>query len=328
MPLFCRLAILVTLIGFTVFSDAKGQAVVTTPDSSRTTLLFRAIRSGNAGELEQLLKNGADPNAKSEDYSALMAAALNGSSAQMKLLIDDGATVNYENTNGLTALWLAVPDWDKTSLLLDHGADPRIPSREGFTVLVKLANMPGTENIFHLLMDKGADLKKSGPGNFLLYNAASSCDTAIVGLLIRSGLNVNDTALGDYPLTSALNYRCFPTVKMLVDNGADVNVRPNFQLEPMKGMTPLMIAAVSRDSLSLFYLLDHGADTHATSKKGYTALMYLQQAENDAPEMTLALIEHGAIPSQKAPDGTDALYLARKHGNSGSIAVLNKYLNK
>ena len=112
-------------------------------------------------------------------------------------------------------------------------------------MLVKLAMMPGTEKIFHLLIDHGADLKKSAPDNFLLYKAALSGDTAILGLRIRSGLNVNDTiAFGDYPLDAAINYRNFAAVKMLVDNEANVNVRPmSFSLEVIKGFTPLMFAA-------------------------------------------------------------------------------------
>ena len=74
----------------------------------------------------------------------------------------------------------------------------------------------------------------------LLYNAASNGDTAVLGLLIRSGLHANDTIIGgDYPINAALNYRCFASVKMLVDHGADVNVHPMaFQLDPMTAFPP------------------------------------------------------------------------------------------
>ncbi len=301
-----------------------------TPISAKTDALFRAIRSGKTDELERQLANGADANDTLDSYSALMAATLNGSVEQMKILIDHGAHVNYFSEQGISALWLAVPDWDKTMLLLDHGADVN-HKIEGYGVLAKLAAMPGTIRFFHLLVDKGVDLKKNAPANYLLYNAASSGDTAILGFLIRNGFNVNDTvAFGDYPINNALSFRSFAALKMLVDNGADVNVRPMSMpnLEPLIGCAPLMFAALGNDKPSLLYLLEHGADPNLKNKKGFTALMLLEQSETDDPEMTLALINHGAVVSEKSTDGMDALMYAQKKGNTASVELLKKYANK
>jgi len=313
------------IISFNLFAQPPATLV-----SDKTAALFQAIRSGSTQQLQQQLSNGAEANDSLNSYSALMAAALNGSLEQMKILIAHGANVNYHASDGTTALWLAVPDWDKTKLLLDNGADVN-HKIQGYGILVKLAAMPGTIKLFHLLIDKGADLKKSATDNYLLYNAASSGDTAIVGFLIRSGFNVNDSvAIGDYPINNAEAFRTFATLKMLVDNGANVNVRQwiPFGLDAFKGMTPLMFAAVAHDKPSFLYLLEHGADANAKNKQGYTPLMLLEQSETDDPEMTLALIKHGAIVSEKAPDGTDALYYAKEKGNTPSVALLEKYANK
>ena len=298
-----------------------------TQNNSKVGALFQAIRSGSIVELQEQLANGANANDTLNSYSALMAAALNGSVDQMKLLIDHGANVNYQSRDTTTALWLAVPDWDKTKLLLDHGADVN-HKIQGYGILVKLAAMPGTIKIFHLLVDRGADLKHSAPDNYLLYNAASSGDTAIVSFVLRSGFNVNDSvAFGDYPINNALTYRSFATLKMLVDNGANVNVRQwiPFGLDAFKGFTPLMFAAVANDKPSILYLLEHGADPNARNKQGYTPLMLFEQSDTDDPEMTLAFIKHGAIVSLEAPDGTDALYYAKQKGNTTTVALLEKY---
>jgi ankyrin repeat protein len=316
------MVLLTLLFSFNLFAQPSA-----TPVSNKTAALFQAIRSGSTEQLQQQLSNGADANDSLNSYSALMAAALNGSLEQMKILIAHGAQVNYQSSDGTAALWLAVPDWDKTKLLLDNGADVN-HQVQGYGVLVKLAAMPGSLKLFHLLIEKGADLKKSAPDNYLLYNAASSGDTAIVGFLIRSGFNVNDSvAIGDYPINNAEAFRTFATLKMLVDNGANVNVRQwiPFGLDAFKGMTPLMFAAVAHDKPSFLYLLEHGADPNAKNKQGYTPLMLLEQSETDDPEMTLALIKHGAVVSQKAPDGTDALYYAKGKGNTPSVALLEKY---
>ena len=300
------------------------------PVSDKTIAFFQAIRSGDTRELQQQLLNGADVNDSLNSYSALMAATLNGSLEQMRMLISRGANVNYQSPDSITALWLAVPDWNRTKLLLDNGADAN-HKIQGYGILVKLAAMPGTLRLFHLLIDRGADLKGSSPDNYLVYNAASSGDTAILGFLIRSGFNVNDSvSFGDYPINNAEAFRTFATLKMLVDNGANVKVKQwiPFGLDAFKGFTPLMFAAVAHDKPSVLYLLEHGADVNARNKQGCTPLMLLEQSETDDPELTLALIKHGAIVSEKAIDGTDALYYAKEKGKTLSVALLEKYANK
>jgi ankyrin repeat protein len=181
------------------------------------------------------------------------------------------------------------------------------------------------------LIEKGADIKKSSSDNYLVYNAAISGDTSILGFLLRNGFNANDSvSYGDYPIINATEYRSFLTLKMLVDHGANVNVSQwvTGGLEAFKGFTPLMYAAVSHDKPSFLYLLEHGADPNAKSKKGYTPLILLEQSETDDPDMTLALIHHGAVITEKAHDGTDALYYAKEKGNTPSVALLEKYSKK
>jgi ankyrin repeat protein len=115
---------------------------------------------------------------------------------------------------------------------------------------------------------------------------------------------------------------------MLVENGANVNIHPMHQiLDLFNGVTPLMYAATGNDKLSFYYLLEHGADPNAKSKDGRTVLMFLEQGQWDCADMTQALINHGAKVSEKAPDGTDALFYAMKKGNTESVAILKKYLN-
>jgi ankyrin repeat protein len=290
------------------------------------TALFRTIRSGDATALQQKLQAGADPNAISEGFSALMVATLTGSTDEMRLLLDHGAKVNYADPDSLTALWFAIPDSAKTELLLQHGADPSLLSKDHYSPLVKLVNFPGTAGLFRVLVAHGADPRKAAPDNSLLYMAAATGDTALVGLLLRLGFKPNDTVFyGDYPLNSALGFRTFPTVKMLIDNGADPNCAvPATELPNITGMTPLMTAALNDDDSSFYYLLDHGANVNARSKAGYTTLMYLQLADTDHPSLTKTLLEHGADPAIKTRNGDDAYSMASQKGNTVSTQLLKR----
>jgi ankyrin repeat protein len=298
----------------------------TPPPTPYDTALFQIIRSGDAAALQKKLGNGADPNAIADGQSALMAATLFGGPDEMRLLLDKGAKPNYADPDSLTALWLAVPDSAKTALLLDHGADPNMLSSEHYSALVKLVNFPGTVPLFQLLVARGANPKKAAPDNMLLYGAASTGDTALLGLLLRMGFRSNDTvSFGDYPLNAALSFRTFATVKMLIDSGANMKITlPRTVFPNMRGMTPLMLAAGDDDEKSFFYLLEHGADPNAKSVSGYTALMFLQLTETDHPAMTRALLDHGADPKQKDTNGDRPYDMALKKGNVGSAQLLKQ----
>ncbi|HTI90156.1 MAG TPA: ankyrin repeat domain-containing protein [Puia sp.] len=292
------------------------------------TALFRVIRSGDVSALKQKIAAGADASATLNGFSALMIATLSGTVEEMQVLMEHGAQVNYADNDSITALWLAVPNEAKTLFLLDHGADPNMLSKEHYTPLVKLVSFPGTTPLFNKMVARGADPKRSARDNTLLYLAASTNDTALVGTLLSLGFRPNDTiAIGDYPICAALSYRGFLTVKMLVDNGADVNVAtPKTFLPDLVGLTPLMLAALNDDEPSFYYLLDHGSNVNTKCKKGYTALMCLQQSETDHPALTQALLEHGALASEKTNGGVDALSLARKKGNTRSAELLQSSL--
>jgi ankyrin repeat protein len=294
------------------------------------TNLFDAIRSGSSGELSKALKNGANANDSLKGYSALMYAAVDGTTEQMSVLISYGANVNYQNADSLTALWLALPDLDKVTFLLNHGADIH-HKIDGYGILTRLAMIPGTIAQFQFIIARGEDPLHSGPDNFLLYNVAATGDTILLGFLLRLGLQVNDTtSFGEVPINGALQFRSPATVKMLVEHGANVNFQNLHEqaLPAVVGFTPLMNAAIANDRLSFLFLLDHGADPNMRSRTGVTALILLQQSDADDPEMTLALIKHGARVEEKEPDGLDALYFAKQKGNTPTVVLLQKYLQK
>jgi uncharacterized protein len=295
-------------------------------DSLKNIELFQTIRNGDTANLGKLLNEGASANARYLGYSALMAAALNGNADEMRVLLKHGADIHYKNDDSVTALWLAIPDYEKSELLLNAGANPQEPGKGGYRPIVKLATTPGSAPLMKLFIEKGAILKQSAPDGFLLYNAALTNDTAMVGICLRAGLSVNDTTYyKDYPIFNALMNKSFNTLKMLVENGADVNVQDTSS-NVRNTATPLMYAVSNNDRQAFFYLLDHGADPNIKSMTGMTTLMCAMQAGEDDPEITKVLLARGAKVSDKMNDGSDALYFARKMGNSESVIIMQNQM--
>jgi len=70
--------------------------------------LLNAIEKGDAEEVEELIENGADVNARTVNgIPALIFAAMKGHAEIVKILIENGADVNGKTTYGMTALMYA-----------------------------------------------------------------------------------------------------------------------------------------------------------------------------------------------------------------------------
>src|ERR1041384_6097933 len=86
--------------------------------------LFRAITSGNTAEVRRALAGGI--SARSIDGNgtpALMAAALFGDAATMKLLLDRGADPNMTDKAGATALMWAISSCSPEKRSVVRGGD-------------------------------------------------------------------------------------------------------------------------------------------------------------------------------------------------------------
>ena len=167
--------------------------------------------------------------------SAVADAAMRGDASAVRALLQRGADVNAAQGDGMTALhWAAEHgDHDLAAVLLESGANPGAETRIGRHTPLHVAAQGG----HHLVV------------RTLLQNKAG-----------KAGVNATTTT-GAAPLHFAAASGSGETVTILLDSGADVNVR-----EPQWGQTPLMFAAAAGRADVVGVLLARGADVRATGK--------------------------------------------------------------
>jgi ankyrin repeat protein len=130
--------------------------------------LTKAAYKGDAGEVELLLKNGANPNERQMGITALITACNRGHVDVVRILLEKGADVNAKDWEGWTALMAgaagAAHDDNRNKeekcleivrLLIAHGADVNQKGRR-FQTALKDADDAGHKRVKELLIQHGA----------------------------------------------------------------------------------------------------------------------------------------------------------------------------
>lgn len=152
-----------------------------------------------------------------------------------------------------------------------------------------LAAHNGHRDAIAILIEAGVDIdmcidKKDGPA---LYCAVRNVDIRASELLIEAGADCNKTMSGSpLPIIIAIAWQSEELVRMLIDGGADVNLRSR-----NRHTYPIHIAASERSISILDMLIEAGADISQVDEDNNTPLHL--SISNDI-EMTKRLIRVGA----------------------------------
>jgi ankyrin repeat protein len=250
--------------------------------------LIEAVNNGNLLEVEKILQQGADVNAKDKDgWSALHIAVNDVLVEIVNTLVRKGADVAAMDGAGATPLHYAASrgNIEEIKILLSNGADVNAQDSLGWTPL-RWAVRNGNMEAIKLLVTRGANVNaKDRRGSAALHGSNM---INVVKLLLARGSLVNaKDSLGETPLFIAAWRGYKDIASSLIESGADVNA------ETIYGGTPLQEAATHGHREIVDLLLQKHAEINARDHAGYTSLHYaLRAGQKDIVEL---LRRHGGI---------------------------------
>jgi ankyrin repeat protein len=252
-----------------------------------------------------------------------------GDIAGVRALLDADAAGDLDAParDGLTPLlWSAqANDVALAGMLLEAGADANASNRYGFSPLWLAATNRSAE-LVDLLLEHGADAGAAMPhGETALMAAARSGDAASIRLLIAAGADPNaaETLLGETALIWAAAEDHPDAIRALIEGGADPD-RPSHAVDlapmdwvqvgmvstvlPVGGWAPLLFAARENAQAAALALVERGANPDTRDPDGNTALLIA--LANEHYDLAALLLEAGADPNVPDRTGMNALYAA------------------
>lgn len=153
--------------------------------------------------------------------------------------------------------------------------------------------------------------------NTAIHMAAKSNRLNIIKLLVENGADVNvSTSAGVTAIITAANRNYLNIVEYLVENGADTN------LSTREGRTALIFAISGHNLEVVEYLVSVGADVNNVTNSGWTALMHA--ASSNYLNIVKCLVKYGADVNTKSTDNhkTTAFRLSMYNATDGVFRYL------
>lgn len=314
-----------------------------------TTALMYAAAEEHVEVVDLLLEAGADPNTQglvtsltqrhNADHptggmTALMLAARNGNDAIVRRLAKGGANLNLKNGDEASATMIAIWNdrFDMAAALVELGADVTNDSSLYMAVEMRDAttdqfafdgsrrrpdhpNKHTALDLMELLLEKGADPNKPFAGqlhstsmpntdrfdNTPFFRAAVASDVEALKLMAMHGADLEQTPLAPPK----------PAPDAAADDGGGGRGRGN----PNAGRTAAMVTMTG------------GRGPGMTGGPAYIRegpAPYREPGSRKPEDALAALLEAGANPNAKGPDGASLLHQAARAGNLEMIRALAK----
>ena len=299
------------------------------PNSGSCDLpLTEAAYYGDMPALKLLLANGADPNISTNlqgnfggvygssafgggNVTPLAAAVSRQHPEAVAELIRAKADPNGSSPDGTPLVFPALGDVPTLKALLEGGADPNRPGRQGASPLYQ-AVMEDKPAAVEVLLAYKADVNagRTDNGYTPLQIAADRAYKPAAELLLKAGADVNAVNKdGWVALCLAVMQKHLEMAQLLLAHNADPNARDK------DGQTPLYHAVMDGQREMAELLLANKADPNAKDKNGETPLhVAVSRGQKEIAELLLA---NKADPNERDNSGRTPLDLAKNMVQQG-----------
>lgn len=241
----------------------------------------------------------------------------------VELLLDMGADINLFDDINYTPLIMAILENknDPANILIERGAYLNIKDEFGRYPLHLVAQNKNNYLLKKLVEKKPEIIIDSMDSSNVtpLSYATSFGNIDGMRLLLDNGADVNSKDINSWtPLFYAIRYGNLNAVKLLIDRGANITMQNKF------GNTPLQVACKRGNLEIVELLLEKGANKNinAQDNLGLTALMCAVLSEN--VDIVNLILENGADMTLKDKNNISVLKFPPK-GSSVETLLQNKY---
>lgn len=235
--------------------------------------LLAAAAEGDVDAMRQALKAGADPNVTDENGNTpLMMVSVDMLFDEERSIIPElvakKAKVDYQNAAGMTALMYAAREnrTENVKALLAAGAKPEVKDSDGWTALMYASYNGSWGSFDELVAAKASVSLEDAEGWTPMMLAISNGKGGIVERLQKAGAKVPTEFHGASTLFYAIESGDLTSFRVVLAAGGDVNAP-----DP-DGWTPLAWAAGGGHEQMVMDLLRAGADPAIKDKEGKTPL--------------------------------------------------------
>lgn len=274
---------------------------------------FKKSKKSKSKENESILNSINDDGA-----TALHLAAANGKLEILKELIKVGANVNAKDDGGSTPLHQAVASKHIEcikALLTVKDIDLELRDSTLQTPLIIAASLNFTEAV-QILIDKGANINTGDERDFTpLHHACSYGYVDTTQVLLKAGANPDIATLSDgiTPFHLAIKHGHHELVEILLESGVKINAHDS---------KALLLACENGHTLCTEILLAHNADPNIRDFENITPLH--KAAENGHLKCIELLINAGADIDARDNENSTPLHKASFSGKKDCVSYLIK----